>query len=105
MAPAVTAAEAYRELQKAHGDAALSETRFHDWFRRFKDGDFDVHDRLCEKRPKAFEDADVIYYEMLKPNKTITGEWYRMQLMRLSRALREKRHTTRAEARKSDSTA
>ena len=33
----------------------------------------------------------VIYYELLKPNETITGERYRTQLMRLRRALREKR--------------
>ena len=59
--------------------------------RRFKDGDFDVDDRPREGRPKAFEDADVIYYELLKPNETMTGKRYRTQLMRLSRALREKR--------------
>ena len=58
-----------------------------EWFRRFKDGDFDVDDRPREGRPKTFEDADVIYYELLKPNETITGERYRTQLMRLSRAL------------------
>ena len=86
-----TAAEAHRELQKVYGDAALSETTCRDWFRRFKDGDFDVDDRPREGRPKTFEDADVIYYELLKPNETITGERYRTQLMRLSRALREKR--------------
>ena len=40
---------------------------------------------------KPFEDADVIYYELLKPNETITGERHRTQLMRLSRALRKKR--------------
>ena len=40
-----TAAEAHRELQKVYGDAALSETTCRDWFRRFKDGDFDVDDR------------------------------------------------------------
>ena len=38
-----------------------------------------------------WDQVDVIYYELLKPNKTITGERYRIQLMRLSRALREKR--------------
>ena len=54
------AAEAHRELQKVYGDAALSETTCRDWFRRFKDGDFDVHDHPCEGRPKTFEDADVI---------------------------------------------
>ena len=37
-----TAAESHRELQKVYGDAARSETTCRDWFRRFKDGDFDV---------------------------------------------------------------
>ena len=48
-----------------------------DWIRRFKDGDFDVDDRPREERPKTFEAADVIYYELLKLKKTITGERYR----------------------------
>ena len=85
------AAEAHRELQNVYGDASLSETTCRDWFRRFKDGDFDVDHRPREGRPKTFEDAGVIYYELLKPNTTITGELYRTQLMRLSRAQREKR--------------
>ncbi|UYV67697.1 SEPT7 [Cordylochernes scorpioides] len=33
----------------------------------------------------------VIYYELLQPNETITGEHYQQQLMRLSRALKIKR--------------
>ena len=33
----------------------------------------------------------VVYYKLLKPNETITGAVYRIQLMRLSRALKEKR--------------
>ena len=86
-----TAAEAHWGLQKVYRDAALSETTCHDWFRYFKDGDFDVDDRPSEERPKTFEDADVIYYELLKPHETITWERYRTQLMRLSRALRKKR--------------
>jgi len=32
-----------------------------------------------------------MYYELLKPTETITGDWYRMQLMHLSRALKDKR--------------
>ena len=100
-----TAAEAHRELQKVYGDAALGETTCHDWFRRFKDGDFDVVERPREGRPKTFEDADVIYYELLKPNETITGERYRTQLMRLSRAVREKRPQYEQRHEKSDSTA
>ena len=71
-----TEAEAHRELQKVYGDAALSGSGS-DWFRRFKDGDFDVDDRPREGRPKIFEEADIIYNELLKPNETITGEWYR----------------------------
>ena len=72
-----TAAEVHWELQKVYEDAALSKTTCRDWFRRFKDVDFDVDDRPREGRPKSFEDADVIYYELLKPNETITGERYR----------------------------
>ena len=32
-----------------------------------------------------------MYYELLKPNETISGAVYRTQLMRLSRVLKEKR--------------
>ena len=60
-------------------------------FRCFRGGDFDVDDRPREGRTKTFKDADVIYYDLLKPNETITWERYRNQLMCLSRALREKR--------------
>ena len=59
--------EVHRELKKVYGDAALTETTCRDWFRRFKDGDFDVDDRPREGRPKTFEDSDVIYYELLEP--------------------------------------
>ena len=37
----------------------ISETTCRDWFRRFKDGDFDVNDCPREKRPKTFEDAEL----------------------------------------------
>jgi len=38
-----------------------------------------------------WDQLGVVYYELLKPNETITGALYRTQLMRLSRALKEKR--------------
>ena len=38
-----------------------------------------------------WDEVGFIYYELLKPNETITGERYRTKLMRLTRALREKR--------------
>ncbi|GFT18531.1 mariner Mos1 transposase [Trichonephila clavipes] len=33
----------------------------------------------------------VVYYELLKPTETITGDRYRTQLMRLNRTLKDKR--------------
>ncbi|UYV67343.1 THOP1 [Cordylochernes scorpioides] len=38
-----------------------------------------------------WDQLGVIYYELLQPNETITGERYQQQLMRLSRALKIKR--------------
>jgi len=38
-----------------------------------------------------WDQLGVVYYELLQPNETITGALYRIQLMRLSRALKEKR--------------
>jgi len=38
-----------------------------------------------------WDQEGVVYFELLKPGETITGDRYRLQLMRLSRALRDKR--------------
>ena len=38
-----------------------------------------------------WDQLGVVYYELLKPNETITGALYRTQLMRLSRVHKEKR--------------
>ncbi|GFT03356.1 mariner Mos1 transposase [Trichonephila clavipes] len=38
-----------------------------------------------------WDQLSVVYYELLKPTETITGDRYRTQLMRLSRALKDKR--------------
>jgi len=47
-----SAAEAHRLLVEAYGDAALSE-RSHEWFQKFKNGEFDVENvakgRKCTK--------------------------------------------------------
>ncbi|GJQ78406.1 hypothetical protein Trydic_g22230 [Trypoxylus dichotomus] len=59
LSPLKTAAEAHRELHKVYGDAALSETTWRDWFRRFKGADFDVDDCPREGRPKTFENAEL----------------------------------------------
>ena len=54
-----TAAEAHRQLHKDYRDVALSEITYQDWFRSFKDGDFDVDDRPREGRPKTFEATEL----------------------------------------------
>ena len=54
-----TAADAHRELQKVYGDGVLSETTCRDWFRRFKDHDFDIDDRPRAGRPKTFNDTEL----------------------------------------------
>ena len=38
-----------------------------------------------------WDQLGVVYYELLKPNEKITGAVYQTQLMRLCRALKEKR--------------
>ena len=38
-----------------------------------------------------WDQLGVVCYELLKPTETITGDQYRTQLMRLSRALKDKR--------------
>lgn len=38
-----------------------------------------------------WDQKGVVYYELLQPGDSITGDRYKLQLIRLSRALREKR--------------
>ncbi|KAG5320195.1 MOS1T transposase, partial [Pseudoatta argentina] len=147
-----SAAEAHRILVQTYGDNALSDTTCRDWFRRFKNNDFQLEDKERSGAPKKFQDKELeqlldedpsqtlselgkilqvdeatvskrlkglgmiqkqghwVPYE-LKPRDVerrfgtcelllqrqkrkgflITGDRYRLQLMRLSRALKEKR--------------
>ncbi|KAG5327210.1 MOS1T transposase, partial [Pseudoatta argentina] len=56
-----------------------------DWFRRFKNNDFELEDKERSGAPKKFQDKE------LEQLLDITGDRYRLQLVRLSRALKEKR--------------
>ncbi|KAG5319672.1 MOS1T transposase, partial [Pseudoatta argentina] len=147
-----SAAEAHRILVQTYDDNALSDTTCRDWFRRFKNNDFELEDKERSGAPKKFQDKELeqlldedpsqtlselgkilqvdestvskrlkglgmiqkqgywVPYE-LKPRDVerrfgtcelllqrkkrkgflITGDRYRFQLMRLSRALKEKR--------------
>ncbi|KAG5307761.1 MOS1T transposase, partial [Pseudoatta argentina] len=150
-----SAAEAHRILVQTYDDNALSDTTCRDWFRRFKNNDFELEDKERSGAPKKFQDKELeqlllqvdestvskrlkglgmiqkqghwvpyelkprttastaekkrffashrivtgdekwIHYDNPKRRKstlnTITGDRYRLQLMRLSRALKEKR--------------
>lgn len=82
-----SAAESHRLLVEAYGEHAFSDSMCRRWFRQFKDGIFDVDDAERE----GWDMKGVIYHELLKPSETITGDVYRRQLMRLKRAIEEKR--------------
>ena len=46
-------------LSNTYGEAAISERTCHEWFQRFKNGDFDVEDRHSGGKEKVFEDAEL----------------------------------------------
>lgn len=54
-----TAAKAHRKLKNVLGNVALTEKTRHDWFRCFKDIDFDVDDYRCKEWLKIFKDAEL----------------------------------------------
>ena len=54
-----TVSEAHRMLSSTYGEVALSERTCHEWFQRFKSGDFDVDDRLGGGKEKVFEDSEL----------------------------------------------
>ena len=108
------AAEAHRELQKVYGDAVLSETTCRDWFRRFKDGDFDVVGRPRRGRLETFEDAELEALLDDDPCQTlkelhsalgVTRQAISKRLHAFEPSTVRKTATIRAEAQKSDSTA
>lgn len=88
------AVESHRLLSETYGDHTPPIKMCEYWFRRFKSGDFDTEDKERPGQPKKIEDEELEKPNLnllLKPNETITSERYRLQLMRLSRALKEKR--------------
>ncbi|GBP80370.1 Mariner Mos1 transposase [Eumeta japonica] len=51
-----SAAEAHRILAETYGDNALPDTTCRDWFRRFKNNDFEFEDKERSGAQKKFED-------------------------------------------------
>ena len=46
-----------RLLVETYGEAALSERSYHEWFPKFKNGEFDNEDTVRSERLKVYEDA------------------------------------------------
>ena len=53
------AAETYHLLVDIYGEHAPLNTTCKEWFRRFKNDDFDIEDKENRKPPKKFEDAEL----------------------------------------------
>ncbi|KAG5318318.1 MOS1T transposase, partial [Pseudoatta argentina] len=54
-----SAAEAHRILVQTYDDNALSDTTCRDWFRRFKNNDFELEDKERSGAPKKFQDKEL----------------------------------------------
>ncbi|KAG5327738.1 MOS1T transposase, partial [Pseudoatta argentina] len=54
-----SAAETHRILVQTYDDNALSDTTCRDWFRRFKNNDFELEDKERSGAPKKFQDKEL----------------------------------------------
>ena len=54
-----SAAEAHRLLVERYGEAAISKKSCREWFKKFKNGEFDIEDKERSGGPKVYEDAEL----------------------------------------------
>ncbi|KAG5321395.1 MOS1T transposase, partial [Pseudoatta argentina] len=67
-----SAAEAHRILVQTYGHNALSDTTCRDWFRRFKNNDFELEDKERSGAPKKFEDKELEQLLDEDPSQTLS---------------------------------
>ncbi|KAG5320388.1 MOS1T transposase, partial [Pseudoatta argentina] len=67
-----SAAEAHRILVQTYGDNALSDTTCRDWFRRFKNNDFELEDKERSGALKKFEDKELEQLLDEDPSQTLS---------------------------------
>ncbi|KAG5318299.1 MOS1T transposase, partial [Pseudoatta argentina] len=84
-----SAAEAHRILVQTYGDNALSDTTCRDWFRRFKNNDFELEDKERSGAPKKFQDKELEQLLDEDPSQTLSELGKTLQVD--DRALKEKR--------------
>ncbi|KAG5325771.1 MOS1T transposase, partial [Pseudoatta argentina] len=69
-----SAAEAHRILVQTYGDNALSDTTCRDWFRRFKNNDFQLEDKERSGAPKKFKDKELEQLLDEDPSQTLRND-------------------------------
>ncbi|KAG5319591.1 MOS1T transposase, partial [Pseudoatta argentina] len=69
-----SAAEAHRILVQTYGDNALSDTTCRDWFRRFKNNDFELEDKERSGAPKKFQDKELEQLLDEDPSQTLRND-------------------------------
>ncbi|KAG5318716.1 MOS1T transposase, partial [Pseudoatta argentina] len=67
-----SAAEAHRILVQTYGDNALSDATCRDWFRRFKNNDFQLEDKERSGAPKKFQDKELEQLLDEDPSQTLS---------------------------------
>ncbi|KAG5307775.1 MOS1T transposase, partial [Pseudoatta argentina] len=67
-----SAAETHRILVQTYGDNALSDTTCRDWFRRFKNNDFELEDKERSGAPKKFQDKELEQLLDEDPSQTLS---------------------------------
>ncbi|KAG5311915.1 MOS1T transposase, partial [Pseudoatta argentina] len=67
-----SAAEAHRILVQTYGDNALSDTTCRNWFRRFKNNDFELEDKERSGAPKKFQDKELEQLLDEDPSQTLS---------------------------------
>ncbi|KAG5307859.1 MOS1T transposase, partial [Pseudoatta argentina] len=67
-----SAAEVHKILVQTYGDNALSDTTCRDWFRRFKNNDFELEDKERSGAPKKFQDKELEQLLDEDPSQTLS---------------------------------
>ncbi|KAG5327264.1 MOS1T transposase, partial [Pseudoatta argentina] len=67
-----SAAEAHRILVQTYDDNALSDTTCRDWFRRFKNNDFELEDKERSGAPTKFQDKELEQLLDEDPSQTLS---------------------------------
>jgi transposase len=53
------------ELNATFGERTVSQTTVHNWYNKFKQGNFSLHHKKRENRPKKFSDDEVSFIYIL----------------------------------------